>query len=244
MRIIIRLALVLLLLGGTFSLATDELQDSIAALGSLDSAAYDKAVKFLNKHRQEAEPSLLAVFRDVNKPPLARLRAVKLLGDFGDKGATGDIQQALDSGSESNAAIRVEMVRSLSKLGNDASLIDYLNKHRDDSPPVNAAIAISLQGKTDDDSKKALGYLLRNGDTRVFQSALRAASKTYEVSSKDAPAKESRPEFQGTTPEEKLAPTPGDLAILQALQTQQSSTNPQISQQAADFLDKLSQLYK
>lgn len=252
MRIIRWLSVVAILLGATALFAADELQDSLAALASEDSSTYDKAVKFLSKHRQEAEPSLLAILHDNSKPALARLRAVKLLGDFGDKSAAGDVQQALYSGSESNEAIRVEMIRTLSKLGSNGSLIDYLNKRKEHSPSVNAAIAIGLQGRTDEESKKALGDLLRNDDPRVFRAALRATSKTYEPitspnptnTNQPSPVKDTRPEIAATVSAEKLTPTAGDQAIFQALQAQRASKDSQISQQAADLLDKLSQRYK
>jgi len=253
MRVIVSVALGLTLLSGTVLLAADQMQDSLAALASEDSSAYSKAVKFLSKNRQQAEPSLVALFHDTGKPELARLRAIKLLGDFGLTAAAGDIQQALKSGSEPNVAIRVQMVRALSKLGGEGAIIEYLNTHKETSPAVNAAIAMSMQGRTDDDSKKALGYLLGIEDSRVFRAAVRAASKTYAPitgqssnpsnPSPPPPPIEKAPPLSENNTSGKVAPTPGDRAILQALQAHRASTDPQTSQQAAQLLDELSQHY-
>jgi HEAT repeat protein len=249
MRIGIRLALLWLALAVTaLHAGTDELQDSLAALASKDTSTYDKAVEYLTKHSEQAEPLLLTMFHTSNVP-LARLRAVKLLGDFGDKAAIGDMRQVLYSGSESNAAVRVETIRSLAKLGSTSSLIGYLNERQKDEPSVSAALAASLQGNTDEDSKKALGGLLQNEDSRVSRAALMAVSRTYEAAlnqpqSNGGTNKGNRSDLAETVSGEKLSPTPGDQAIFQALKAKQASKDVRIKQQASELLAELSERYK
>jgi hypothetical protein len=251
MRIGAQLCLVLLLLTAGLHAATNTLQGALDALASKDAESYDQAVKFLTKHSEQADPLLIKMFRDSSQAPLARLRAVKLLGDFGDKAAISDMQQALDSHGENNAAVRVEIVRSLSKLGGNSTLIEHLNKRQNDEPIVSAAIAVGLQGHTDEDSKKAMGMLLQNDDTRVSRAALMAVSKTYEPianeqqpSTSNGSVKSERPQLAEAASGEKLNPTPGDQAIFRALEAKKASKDLQISQKAAALLDELSQHFK
>jgi hypothetical protein len=240
MRIGARLSLVWLLLSvAALHAGTDKLQAALDALASKDTGSYYDAVKFLSKHSEEAEPSLLKIFHDSTQPPLARLRAVKLLGDFGDKAAIGDMQQTLYSDGESNTAVRVEIIRSLSKLGSNSTLIEYLNKRQNDEPSVSAAIAVGLQGHTDEDSKKAIGTLLQNDDSRVARAALSAVSKTYEPE-----ANGEGPQLAESASGEKLSPTPGDQAIFRALQAKKASKDARISQKASALLAELSERYK
>lgn len=230
--------------------APDKLQDAVAALASQDESSYEQAQSYLMKHGQQAEPALRALFHDASQPPLARLRAIKLLGDLGDCTAIDDLKQALGSGNESNAAIRVEMIRSLSKLGAGNALVDYLKSGHEESPAAIAAIAIALQGSSDDESKKALGSLLMNDNARVVKAAMFAVQRTYQPP--EGPAKPAaqhpcnQPKFMASSaaPGGKIDPTPGDQAIFQALHSKQASSDPQISQQAASVLATVTQQYK
>ena len=106
---------------------TGKLQDALVALSSKDTSSYNDAVKFITKHSQDAEPALRKMCTDKTEPPLARLRAAKLLGDLKDSGSIDVLKSALFSGEENNAAVREEMVRSLSKLGGNTTVIEYFN---------------------------------------------------------------------------------------------------------------------
>jgi HEAT repeat protein len=250
MPIRLRLSLMWLALAVTaLHAGTDKLQESVAALASKDTSTYNKAVDYLSKHSVQAEPFLLTMFHN-SSDPLARLRAVKLLGDFGDKAAIGDMQQVLYSGSESNTAVRIEIIRSLAKVGSSSSLIEYLNKRKADEPSVSAAIAVGLQGNTDEGSKTALGGLLQTDDTRVSRAALMAVSKTYETTlahpqgNTSIPKNGEHPHLTGTAAGEKLNPTPGDQAIFEALKAKGASNDPHIKQEASELLGELTERYK
>ena len=261
MRVRTRKALVLMLLAfAPLNAAADKMQDSLNALGSEETSVSRDAEKYLAQHSQQAEPFLRAMFRDDSKPPLARFRAAKLLGGFGDKAVVGDMQQVLMSGSEKNAAVRVEIIRSLVRLGSSSTLVDYLKQGKDDSPSVKAAIAIGLQDSTDEESKKALSSLLTSQDPRVFQAAFTAVCKIYQPATsadKNCPSSPA-PASSGGTPKKtprfavpqatgaggKISPTPGDQAIFQALQSTQAKNDPQVSRTASQLLNTLSEHYK
>jgi HEAT repeat protein len=254
MRVGTRKSLVWLLLAiAPLYAATDKLQDALKGLASEDTSVSRDAEKFLLQHRQQAEPFLRAMFHDDSKPPLARFRAAKLLGDFGDTTAVPDMQHVLASGSEANATVRVEIIRSLVRLGSSSTLIYYLKQGKDDSPSVKAAIAIGLQDNTDEDSKKALSGLLANKDPRVFQAAFTAVCKIYQpATSKETNCPSSAGASTGVSSNQgprfalgdKMSLTPGDQAIFQALQSRQASDDPQVSHPAAQLLNTLSEHYK
>jgi len=240
--------------------AADKLQDSLNALGSENTSVSRDAEKYLSQHSQQAEPLLRTMLRDDSKPPLARFRAAELLGGFGDKAVVADMQQVLSSGSEKNAAVRVEIVRSLVRLGSSSTLIDYLKQGKEDSPSVQAAIAIGLQDSTDEESKKALSSLLASPDRRVFQAAFTAVCKIYQPATsadKNCPSSPAPAPSGGTTKKtprfnmaetagtgDKANPTQGDQAIFQALQSKRASDDPQTSHNAAGLLSTLSEHYK
>ena len=228
MRISLRFALLLSVIPVLLA-ATDKLQDALTALASKDISSYEKAVEFLTKHPQEAEPRLRALFQNNHEPPLARLRAAKLLGDLADREAIDDMKKTLFSGSESNAAVRVEIIRSLSKLGCSEIILAYLDSGREDSASATAAIALALQGRTDDKSKEALSHLLRNDDRRVFRAAAFAISKTYAGKNGSG---------------DKVEPTAGDRAIFEALKLKEADKDTATSQTASALLKQLSQAYK
>lgn len=229
MRIGIRSSLLWLLAALPLVAGPDKLQDALAALPSKDPPSYEKARDFLTKHPQEAGPHLLTLFKDDRQPPLVRLRVAKLLGDIADQQAIDDLKTTLLSGRESNAAVRAEIVRSLSKLGRTDIILDYLTSGRETSSSANAAIAMALQGSRDDKSKEALSRLLRSNDRRVFRAAALAISKTYDV--KSAPA-------------EKVDLGASDRAVFEALKSRQTDTDTETSQTAAALLKKLTQIFK
>ncbi len=229
MRITARFLLLWLLAVPVLSAGTDKLQDALAALASKDPSSYEKARDFLTKHPRDAEPPLRKLFQDSNQLPLVRLRAAKLLGDLADSEAIDDLKKTLFSGRESNAAVTVEIIRSLSKLGRNDIILDYLDSSRKASPSANAAIAMALQGSTDEKSKEALSHLLRSDDRRVFRAAAFAISKTYAGKNSSG---------------NKLEPTAGDRAIFEALRSREKDKDTEISQTAAAMRKNLSQVFK
>ena len=243
--------------------AADKLQDSLDGLSSEDTKVSRDAETYLAKHSQQAVRPLQKILSDGSKSALARFRAAKLLGDLGDKAVVADMQQVLSSGSESNAAVRVEIIRSLVRLGSSSTLIDYLNnKGKDEAPSVKAAIAIGLQDNKDEESKKALSGLLADKDRRVFQAAFTAVCKIYQPATsadKNCPSSPATPPAQtGGTPQktprliqpeivepsDRVSPTPGDQAIFRALQSTQSNGDAEISPAAGQLLTALSEHYK
>lgn len=229
MRIAARFLLVSSLAIPVFSARADKLQDALAALASKDPATYDKASSFIIKHSRDAEPALRRLFQDSGQPPLVRLRAAKFLGDLADRDAIDDLKKALFSGSESNVAVRVEIIRSLSKLGSSDIILDYFDAGKETSPTANAAIAMALQVRTDEKSKEALSRLLRSDDRRVFRAAAFAVSKTYAGKNGSA---------------DKSVPTPGDRAVFEALKLKEKDKDSEVSQTAGILLKSLSEAYK
>lgn len=229
MRIGIRFSLLWLLAALALGAGPDKLQDALAALASKDPASYDKASDFLMKHPRDAEPALRKLFQDSNQPPIVRLRAAKFLGDLADRDAIDDLKKALLSGSESNAAVRVEIIRSLSKLGGNDIILNYFDAGKETSPAANAAIAMALQGRSDEKSKEALSRLLRSDDRRVFRAAAFAASKTYAGKNDSV---------------DKLMPSAGDRAVFEALKLKEKDKDSEVSKTAGVLLKNLSQAYK
>lgn len=229
MRVGIRFSMLWLLAASALGAGSDKLQDALSALPSKDPSSYEKARDFLTKHPQEAGPRLLTLFKDDSQPPLVRLRVAKLLGDIADRQAIDDLKTTLLSGREGNAAVRVEIIRSLSKLGRTDIILAYLDSGRETSPSANAAIAMALQGSRDDKSKEALSRLLRSDDRRVFRAAAFAISKTYDL--RNAPAT-------------KLESAASDRAVFEALKLRQTDTDSEISQTAAALLKKFAQIFK
>ncbi len=228
MRIIVRFLLPWLLAVPALSAGADKLQEALTALASKDPSSYEKATDYITKHPRDAEPSLRKLFQSSNEA-LVRLRAAKLLGDLADRGAIDDLKKTLLSGGENNAAVRVEIIRSLSKLGHNDILLEYLDSGREASPTAKAAVAIALQGSTDEKSKEALSHLLRSDDRRVFRAAAFAVSRTY----------------SGKGPSGvKLKPTAGDRAIFEALKSKENDPDTEVRQTAASIVKNMTQVYE
>jgi hypothetical protein len=257
------LVLICFFVGPIVAVGADGLQTALAGLQSEDSATYEKAVAFLTKHPKEAEMPLRAMFQDSSKSALARLRAVKFLGDVNDSEAADDLRKELFAGAGGNAAVRREIIRSLSKIGRNGTILDYLKSGKEESPVVMAAIALTFQ---DDKSKDALGHLLASSDDpRVFRAATFAIYKTYKPTLDNfgstwsgsffGPAGHSSGGTQPPPPElavtasgepvrAKLEPTSGDRAIFSALKAKKADKDPEISKTASDLLAQLSEAYK
>lgn len=256
--------LALTLLTASAFAASDKVQQALANLDSQDSATARQAEKTLNGQRGQALTLLTDMLLHVKQSGIARFRAARLLGDFGDKAAVADLSQALLSGNEKEATVRAEIVRSLVRLGSSNILIDYFKHGTENAPIVNAAIAIGLRGNLDEEAKKTLGALMANPDPRVAEAAISAVCWTYPSITKqdphcptslgDAPSKSVPPKnnvhmmtpappppsvSSGTEP-----PKPGDQAILDALKAKQTSNDPQLRDYAESLLRTLSEHYK
>jgi hypothetical protein len=196
------------------------------------------------------------MFQDSSTSALAKLRAVKLLGDIGDSGAAESMKRTLFTGTEENAAVRREIIRSLSKIGRDDIILDYLKSNKEDSPIVLAAIALTLR---DENSKDALGHLLAASDNaRVFAAASPAIRNIYKPTldsfESTSPVDTHRPRSTQLPPPRtfgaaetarpKLERTSGDRAIFSALRAKQTDKDPEISKTAAALLAQLSDAYK
>jgi HEAT repeat protein len=271
MRISPRIALLGLFAVPALLLGADKLQDALAGLESKDASTYEKAAEFLAKHPQQARDPLRKLLQQHDdKDALTRFRAAKLLGDLNDQGSTEVMKKVLFSGLETNAAVRVEMIRALAKLGRKEVIIAYSNSGLEKSATVTAAIALALQGSADEDSKAELGRLLSStDDERVSRAAVFAISKIYEpVLEKPQNAMPSRssglsktassggklappPPPPSTTADDKagntkakLEPTAADKAIFAALKAKGESKNPAISKEAVALLQEISGAYK
>jgi hypothetical protein len=270
-RISLRMALLGLLAAPALLLGADKLQDALAGLKSKDASTYEKAAEFLAKHLQEARGPLQTLLQHYDdKDALARFRAAKLLADVNDRDSAEVMKKVLFSGLETNAAVRVEIIRALAKLGRKDVIIAYSNSGLEKSATVTAAIALALQGSADEDSKAELGRLLSSTeDERVSRAAVFAISKIYksvpENPQKAMPSKPSEvpkaassggnpvppPPPPSTTPDEKAGtttpkrdPTPADKAIFAALKAKGESRNTTISKEATALLQEISKTYK
>ncbi|PYU02198.1 MAG: hypothetical protein DMG38_01075 [Acidobacteria bacterium] len=271
MRIALRLALLGLFLVPALLAGADNVQEALTGLESSDTSTYQKAAEFLLKHPQEARVPVRALLQDYSKQPLTRFRAAKLLGDLGDRDAAENMKAALSSGHETNAAVRVEMIRSLVKVGRKDLIVDYFNSGLEKSPSVNAAMALALQGSTDEGSKAMLGRLLSsNDDERVTKAAVFAITKIYKpalggaqhtASSKSSalskassdarklaapppPPPNHPPDDKLGSRKVKLDPTPADKAIFAALKAKGEGKDGEIGKQAQALLRELSEAYK
>lgn len=271
MRISLRIALLGLLAVPALLLGADKLQDALAGLKSKDASTYEKAAEFLAKHPQEARDPLQKLLQQYDdKDALTRFRAAKLLGDLHDQDSAEVMKKVLFSGLETNAAVRVEIIRALAKLGRKDVIIAYSNSGLERSATVTAAIALALQGSADEDSKAELGRLLSSTeDERVSRAAVFAISKIYKPVLQNPqnamPSKSSGlskaassegklappPAPPSTTPDDragaaeaKREPTPADKAIFAALKAKRESKNTAISQEAAALLQEISKTYK
>src|SRR5437016_786741 len=171
MRVSLRIRLLGLLAVPALLLGADKLQDALAGLKSKDASTYEKAAEFLAKHPQQARDPLQKLLQqDDDKDALTRFRAAKLLGDLNDQSSAEVMKKVLFSGLETNAAVRVEIIRALAKLGRKDVIIAYSNSGLEKSATVTAAIALALQGSADEDSKAELGRLLSaTDDERVSE---------------------------------------------------------------------------
>lgn len=245
----------------TLFAATDKLKNAMQDLGSDDPAAARKAEQYLNKQRSAARPFLTEILVNCQQNGLARFRAARLLGDFGDQTAVPALKQALLCRDETDATVRAEVIRSLVRLGSTDSLIEYFKLGTEKAPIVNAAIAIGLRGRDDDEAKKTLGALMANPDPRVAEAAMSAVCWTYQSISKQDP--HCPTSLGDTTPKNtppktdkqlmmahpnvasgKTPPSPGDQAILDALKAKQTSDDPRVREHAASLLNTLSEHYK
>jgi hypothetical protein len=271
MRINLGVALLGLLAVPALLLGADKLQDALAGLESKDASTYEKAAEFLAKNPQQAREPLRKLFQQYDKDALTRFRAAKLLGELKDQESAEAMKNALFSGLEKNAAVRVEIIRALAKLGRADLIVAYADSGLEKSATVSAAIALALQGRAGEDSKAALGRLLSsNDDERVSRAAVFAISKIYKpilenpqnaapskspdllksASSAEKPA--APPPPPRTTPDDKAAgaakalrePTPADKAIFAALKAKGESKNTAISKEAAALLQEISKTYK
>ncbi len=271
MRVSLRIRLLGLLAVPALLLGADKLQDALAGLKSKDASTYEKAAEFLAKHPQQARDPLQKLLQQYDdKDALTRFRAAKLLGDLNDQSSAEVMKKVLFSGLETNAAVRVEIIRALAKLGRKDVIIAYSNSGLEKSATVTAAIALALQGSADEDSKAELGRLLSaTDDERVSRAAVFAISKIYKpvlenprnaMASKSSglsKAASSRgklpapPPPPSTTPDDKagnakakLEPTAADQAIFAALKAKGESKNPAITKEAAALLQEISKIYK
>lgn len=275
MQIRARIALLGLLAISGPLFGADNLQNALAGLSSKDASTYAKAADYLTKHLQEARGPLQQLLQEHDKKgdkdaALARFRAAKLLGDMKDQQSADAMKQALFSGQEDNAAVRVEIIRALVQLGRKDVIIAYSNSGLENSATVATAIALALQGSSDEDSKAVLGRLLSSAnDERVSRAAVFAISKIYkpilENPQNAAPAKTSAssktastsekpappPPPPGATSEDKagtakaqLEPTAADKAIFAALRAKGESKNTATSKEAMALLQQLSKTYK
>lgn len=275
MQISPRIALLGLLAIPGLLLGADNLQDALAGLKSKDASTYTKAVDYLTKHPQEAREPLQKLLQEHEKKDdkegaLARFRAAKLLGELKDPQTAEALKTALFSGLEDNAAVRVEIIRALAHLGRKDVIIAYSNSGLEKSATVAAAIALALQGSTDEDSKAVLGRLLSSADDeRVSRAAVFAISKIYkpilENPQNPAPNKSSAlsktasangklappPPPPSATSEDKvgtakarLEPTAADKAIFAALKAKGEVKDTAIGKVAAALLQELSRTYK
>ena len=118
MRVSLRIRLLGLLAVPALLLGADKLQDALAGLKSKDASTYEKAAEFLAKHPQQARDPLQKLLQQYDdKDALTRFRAAKLLGDLNDQSSAEVMKKVLFSGLETNAAVRVEIIRALAKLG-------------------------------------------------------------------------------------------------------------------------------
>jgi HEAT repeat protein len=270
MQISLPIALLGLLAAPALLLGADKVQNALASLESKDASTYEKAAEFLAKHPQEAREPLRKLLQDYEKSPLTRFRAAKLLGDLNDQDSAELMKKTLFSRQEGNAAVRVEIIRALAKLGRKDMIVAYANSGLEKSAPVTAAIALALQGSTDEDSKVVLGRLLStNDDERVSRAAVFAISKTYspflaspQNAAKGKPSgslKAASSEVKGAPPppppsatsedkagpaETKKEPSAADKVIFAALKAKAESKNAAIRKQAADLLQELSKAYQ
>lgn len=266
----LRIALLGLLAVPGLLLGADKLHDALAGLGSKDVSTYEKAAEFLAKHPQESRDPLQKLLQQYDdKDALTRFRAAKLLGDLHDQASAEVMKKVLFSGLETNAAVRVEIIRALAKLGRKDVIIAYSSAGLEKSATVTAAIALAL-GSADEDSKAELGRLLSSTeDERVSRAAVFAISKIYKsdlqnpqnaVPSKSSglskaassegklapppPPPRTTPDDGAGTAEAKREPTPADKAIFAALKAKRESKNTAISQEAAALLQEISKTYK
>lgn len=271
MQIGLRIALLGLLAAPALLLGADKLHDALDGLKSKDASTYEKAAEFLAKHPQEARDPLEQRLQQYDdKDALARFRAAKLLGDLNDQHGAEVMKKVLFSGLETNAAVRVEIIRALAKLGRKDVIIAYSNSGLEKSATVTAAIAFALQGSADEDSKAVLGRLLSSTeDERVSRAAVFAISKIYksvpENPQKAMPSKSSglpkaassggntappppppstAPDVRARTTAPKRDPTPADKAIFAALKAKGESQNTAISKEATALLQEISKTYQ
>ena len=268
MRMTLRFILLFLLAAPGTLIAGDNLQEAVVGLESKDTATYNKAVSYLSKHRSDAATLLKKLLADYEKPPIARLRAAMLLGDFGSASAAEDLKNALTSGKETNAAVRSEIIGSLGRLGRKDIVADYYNSGSEKSPSTTAAVARALQGSTDEKSKLALAHLLASSDNgRVSEAAVLAIEKSLESflssqadtngkrvdfakalsEAKDQANNPAHPEFTANVDwSSPISPTTGDKAIIAALKSKVkvNDTNPGVDKDAQALLLMMSKVYK
>ena len=272
MRMILWLSLLFLLVVPGMLPAADKLQESVDSLASRDTSTYEKAVSYLSKHPREAAYPLQKLLTDYGKPPLARLRASMLLGDFGDTSAVESLKNALFSGMETNGAVRGEIIGSLGRLGHEDIVADYYNSGSEKLPSVIAAVAQALEGSTDDKSKLALAHLLVSSDNeRVAKATVLAIEGSYKsalssqtdatgqkfdfakllVEAENQVKNTEHPDYALFHPPPDahtswMSPTAGDEAIFEALKSKVkvSESNPNIDKDVLALLLVLSKAYK
>ena len=266
MQVLRRLFLWLLIVPVSL-LAADELKQSLDDLGSTDTARYEKARDYLTKHAGTAIGGLGSIVQDMDKSPLARLRAVMILGETKDPESVKLLGNALEDGREQNARVRAEIVRSLAVMGQQDMVIDYFNSASEDSPIVRASIALALRGRSDEEAKIVLSKLASSRDDEyVFKAAAIALQETYgrlspytnrpPVNFKVGGLEASAPATSEAAKTGTLAlhgesesggkfrhASSADLAVLRALKAQEKSPNKGISETAHELLEQLTELY-
>jgi HEAT repeat protein len=266
MQVIRRLFLWLLIVPVCL-LAADELKQSLDDLGSTDTARYEKARDYLTKHVGTAIGGLGSLVQDMDKPPLARLRAVMILGETKDPESVKILGNALKDGREQNARVRAEIVHSLAAMGQQGVVIDYFNSASEDSPMVRASIALALRGRGDEEAKIVLSKLASSRDDEyVFSAAAIALQETYgrlsphtnrpPVNFKIGGPEASIPVVSDAAKTGTLAlhsegesggkfrhASSADLAVLRALKAQEKNPNKSISETAHELLEELTELY-